>query len=339
MWLEIVAQYGLFLFKTITVVFAVILVLAVVVRLLLRMRGPRDGQLELTALNDRLEDMNLAIQAEVLDRRRWRRLQKHRRQLHKQRQKAVDRRCVYVLDFDGDERASGVAALREEISALLGVVAEHDEIVVRLTSPGGLVYAYGLAASQLMRIRSREIPLTICVDKIAASGGYMMACVASRILAAPFAIIGSVGVVAQVPNLHRLLEKHDIDYQEYTAGEFKRTVSLFGEIDDKGRKKFQDELEDMHRLFKEFIQGHRPALDVEKIATGEYWPARRALDLGLVDELLTSDDYLMQCCEQADVFGVRYRPAPERPRRPGMVMRSLFDAALEQLGKRFSSRV
>jgi serine protease SohB len=215
-----------------------------------------------------------------------------------------DKKNIFVLNFKGDIRASEVESLREEITSILTVAKTTDEVVLVLESSGGTVHGYGLAASQLKRIRDRGIPLTVAVDKVAASGGYMMACVANKIVAAPFAVIGSVGVLAQLPNFHRLMKKHDIDYEQLSAGEYKRTLTLFGENDDKDREKFQQEIEDTHELFKEFIKDNRGAVDIEKIATGEHWYGKRALDLQLVDELITSDDYLYTAATGANIYEI-----------------------------------
>ena len=211
-----------------------------------------------------------------------------------------------MLDFNGDVKASEVDLMREEISAILTFARPEDEVVLRLDSAGGMVHTYGLAASQLERIKQRNIPLTVCVDEVAASGGYMMACLADKLIAAPFAIVGSIGVVAQLPNFNKVLKKHDVDYEMFTAGEYKRTVTMLGENTEKGRAKFQDDLEDTHQLFKEFVASARPELDIEKVATGEIWYGKRAKECGLVDALSTSDDYLMSRCDTADVYRVRY---------------------------------
>ena len=215
-------------------------------------------------------------------------------------------KCIYVLNFDGDIQASAVASFRQEISAILTVADAEDEVVVRLESAGGVVHGYGLAASQLRRIRDRKIPLTVCVDKVAASGGYLMACVADKIIAAPFAIIGSIGVLAQIPNLYRLLKKHEVDFEQLYAGEYKRTLTLFGENTDEGRVKMQQQLEEIHDQFKEHIKSQRPAIDIDKVATGEHWLGSRALELGLVDQLQTSDDYLMESRRDAQLVLVSY---------------------------------
>jgi len=246
-------------------------------------------------------------------------LRKHRKE-RKAREEQSSRPNLYVLEFKVDLFATQVGNLREEVTAIAAVAGKDDEVVVRLESAGGAVPHYGLAAAQLVRLRERSIAVTVCIDRIAASGGYMMACVADRIVAAPFAIIGSIGVVAQVPNFHRLLEKHDVDFQEMTAGEFKRTVSVFGEITERGRKKFQEELEDTHQLFKEFVKEHRPKLDLDRVATGEHWLARRGLELGLVDQLRTSDEYLMTRAAEANLYQVRFEhPRTLRDRIGGFV--------------------
>lgn len=212
---------------------------------------------------------------------------------------------LFVLDFDGDMKASGVEQLREEISLIISEAdSQNDRVLVRLESPGGMVHGYGLAAAQLARLRDAGIHLTVAIDKVAASGGYMMACIANTIISAPFAIVGSIGVVAQVPNFHKLLEKLDIDFDVYTAGQYKRTVTIFGEKDQEGIDKFKDELEQTHKLFKAFVEKYRPKLEVEKVATGEHWYGEDALALELVDKLQTSDTYLLEQMSDFDVYAI-----------------------------------
>ena len=213
---------------------------------------------------------------------------------------------TFVIHFDGDVAASGVEHLRIEVSAVLTMATTSDEVVVCIESPGGMVHSYGLAASQMMRIRSKGIPLTAVVDRVAASGGYLMAAVANKIVAAPFALIGSIGVVAQIPNVHRLLKKNDVDVEVLTAGKYKRTLTLLGENTEEGREKFRQELEDVHALFQEFVIENRPDLDIEAVATGEAWYGSRALELHLVDELATSDEYISDQCQRHDVYGVAW---------------------------------
>ncbi|MEM7217483.1 MAG: protease SohB [Pseudomonadota bacterium] len=213
---------------------------------------------------------------------------------------------VFVLDFEGDLQASSVTRLRREITGVLTIATKADEVLLRIESPGGLVHGYGLAASQLDRIRQHEIPLTVAVDKVAASGGYLMAAVADRILAAPFAVVGSIGVVAQIPNLHRLLKKNDVDFEVITAGEHKRTLTMFGENTPEAREKFEAELTETHELFQSYVQERRPQLDVAAVATGESWYGTRALELGLVDRIVTSDSYLVERAEKAEIYRVSW---------------------------------
>ena len=317
---DFLANYGLFLAKALTVVGALLLVLMAVAAVASRnKKDNKEGYLSVHSMNETLEDMEHALKEVVLDpevyKHQLKAEEKQDKADAKARKKALkkaepapeaDRKRVYVLDFDGDIKASELEPMREEITAVLTMATEQDEVVVRLESPGGMVHSYGLASPQLERIKRQGIPLTVCVDKVAASGGYMMACLADKIVAAPFSILGSIGVVAQLPNFHRLLKKHDIDYEILTAGEYKRTMTVMGENTEKGRQKFIEELEDTHSLFKEFVGEFRPQVDLEKVATGEVWFGRRALDVNLIDEISTSDEYLTKACDEADVYLVRF---------------------------------
>jgi serine protease SohB len=243
-----------------------------------------------------------------------------------------------VLDFNGDIRANGVESLRNEITAILSVAQSTDEVVIKLESPGGQVHMYGLAASQLERIRAAGIPLTACVDKVAASGGYMMACVANKIIAAPFAIVGSIGVVAELPNFNRALKRLDVEYDVYTAGEFKRTVSMLAENTEEGVKKFREELDETHTLFKALVQRHRPALQIQSVATGEHWYGSTAVDNGLIDRLGTSDDYLFELSGKADLFEIKYEFRKSLAERIGISAEASVGRLMERLLDRLSYR-
>ncbi|WP_299593328.1 protease SohB [uncultured Microbulbifer sp.] len=247
------------------------------------------------------------------------------------------RKRLFVVEFDGDIKASALDNLREEITAILQIAQKDDEVVVCLESPGGMVANYGLAASQLARVRSAGVKLTIVVDKVAASGGYMMACVADRILAAPFAMLGSIGVVAQLPNFHRLLQRNDVDFELFTAGEYKRTVTMFGENTEEGKEKFQSDLEEIHTLFQHFVSEYRPQLDIAKVATGEVWFGQRALDLALVDELKTSDEYLTSRAQNADLYQVAYKERQNIAKKIGFATQSGIESALARLFSRLAA--
>ena len=275
--MEFLAQYGMFLLKSFTIVIALLLLTGGILSL---GRKPKP-KLEIISLNKQYDEIQHRMQKEISG----------KKPAKKKKDKTV-KPSLYVLDFNGDMKATQADQLREEITAILSVATPTDEVLLRLESPGGVVNGYGLAASQLQRLRDKNIPLTVCIDKIAASGGYLMACVANCIVAAPFAIIGSIGVVAQMPNFHRWLKKNDIDMELLTAGEYKRTLTLFSENTDKGRKKFQEDLEKIHDKFRDYVLANRQQLDIDKVATGEHWLARDAFDLRLVDSLKTSDEYL-----------------------------------------------
>lgn len=236
---------------------------------------------------------------------------------------------IYVLDFKGDTAASAVEQLREEITLILATAkAGRDRVIVRLESPGGMVHGYGLAAAQLVRLREAGFHLTICVDKVAASGGYMMACIASEIISAPFAIVGSIGVVAQVPNFNRLLKDNKIDFELFTAGEYKRTVTMFGENTEEGKAKFEEEIQQTHALFKHFVEKYRPQLNIEKVATGEHWYGQDALDLNLVDKLQTSDEYVLGLLPQHDVYTINTRKKPTLGEKLGLQAAQIADSLI-----------
>lgn len=305
--IDFLLDYGLFLSKTVTIVVAIVIVVAFIATMASKKQAHGKETIEVKKINRKYDDMAMALNTDMLHKDELKKLKKKEKAREKERQKdKTKRKRIFVLNFNGDIRASGLASLREEITAVLIVATEDDEVFLRLESGGGMVHAYGLAASQLMRIRDRNIPLTAAVDKVAASGGYMMACVANHIIAAPFAIIGSIGVIAQIPNFNKVLKKHDVDFEQFTAGEFKRTVTMFGENTEEARSKFREEIEDVHLLFKDFIVKHRSTVDIAKISTGEHWPGTRALENNLVDTLQTSDDYLLNSSKDADLYEISY---------------------------------
>lgn len=326
--LEWLAEYGMFLAKGVTA----LALLAILLSGIMRVRreglpGVQSGYLEVEALNERFQAEADALRSLAWDDKAW----KVERKARKQQAKAQtsQRPRVYVLQFKGDIVASAVASLRHEISALLAVArAEQDEVVLLLESPGGVVHGYGLAASQLARLRTAGIRLTVCVDKVAASGGYLMACVADEIIAAPFAVIGSIGVVAQIPNIHRLLKRHDIDVDLMTAGEYKRTLTVLGENTEAGRRKFQQDLEETHDLFKGFVTQWRPQVDMTQVGTGEHWFGQRALALSLIDALRTSDDVLRSRSESAELFAVYWRQRRGLAQRLGLSVEEAVDRLL-----------
>lgn len=276
-------------------------------------RNSHKPELEVEALHEKYEMTEKFLRTHLLEKEDLKKLKKEEKAnakaLAKQRKLNLLAHVprTYVLNFNGDLHADEVESLRHEVTAVLQVAQPDDEVLIRLESQGGVVHGYGLAASQLRRIKERGIKLTACVDKVAASGGYMMACVADKIIAAPFAIVGSIGVLAQIPNFNRLIRKYDVDYKEYTAGDFKRTVSILGEITKKGEEHFVSRLEDTHSLFKQHVLQCRPQLQIEKVATGDHWYGSEAVALGLIDEIRTSDDYLMsKAREKNPIFEIRF---------------------------------
>ena len=361
--MEFLIEYGLFLAKTVTFLVAIAVVIGLTVCAGTKTKKDPEGQVEVRRLNDHYEDIKDLMQVTLLEEDEYKAVLKEEKKKHKAEAKAkkaalklaskqadvsavetqenpvekVEKR-VFVINFDGDVRASATAALREEITALLTIARPVDEVVVRLESGGGMVHSYGLAASQLQRITNASIPLTVCVDMVAASGGYMMACVANKILAAPFAILGSIGVVAQLPNFHRLLKKNDIDFEMLTAGEYKRTLTMFGENTDKARQKFVDELEDVHGLFKRFVSTHRAQVDVDAVSTGEVWFGQQAIDNKLIDEIMTSDEYITAQYADAQVFEMRFEVPKTMPQKLGLAAEATFDRVVMRAWQQLSQR-
>jgi len=333
------ADYGIFLAKFLTVAFIIVVTLAAILMLLTKVKEQQGAmRLKIKKLNAHYDEVKEMIQSAVLNKHQLKKAHKNDKKRHKAEEKAEDHKAnLFVINFEGDIRASAVQSMSELITAILLTAQPDDEVLLRLESGGGLVNAYGLASSQLQRLRDAKIKLTIAIDKMAASGGYMMACVADKIIAAPFAIIGSIGVIAQLPNFHRFLEKHHIDFEQVTAGEYKRTLTLFGENTRKARQKLQEEIDDTQGLFKAFIGTHRPQVDLDKVATGEHWFAKQALELALVDELKTSDDYLLMSKDHKAIYELHYVVKKPWVKRLGLAAESLISKCLsgkwQQAGK------
>lgn len=298
-------EFGIFFGKAL-IIFLFIVALILIVTAIAA-RAKHRPQVEVESLNDKFADIGYVLRSVIRPKKVFKAEQK---KLEEEEKKAEQesRPNVFVLEFDGDLQATQVKEFRDEVSAVIGIAKPEDEAVVCIESPGGTVSGYGLAAAELVRLRKAGLKVTVCVDKVAASGGYMMACTGHKILAAPFAVVGSIGVLAQVPNFNRLLKEHHVDYEEMTSGEYKRTISFLGEITPKGRAKFQEQLEDTHELFKNWVKEYRPQLDLAQVATGEYWYGKRAQELNLIDDIQTSDEYIHSLLPAKRVFKIKFNP-------------------------------
>ncbi len=330
---EFLAGYGLFLAKTVTLVVAVLVIIAAGAAASRRVAGGEGLKVE--NLNERYRKLASALKRSVVNRKAAKALAKAEKVATKAAaKKAETRPRTFVIDFKGDIKATAAASLREEVSAVLAVAGEEDEVLLRLENAGGMVHEHGLAASQLARLREAGVKLVVAVDRVAASGGYLMACVADRIVAAPFAILGSIGVLAQLPNFNRMLDNHGVDFEQVTAGRYKRTVTMFGKNTDEDRDKLREELEDVHRLFQDVIRRYRPGLDLERVATGEHWYGSRALELSLADELATSDELLVKAVEERDVYRVSYHVKQPLPKKVLASVDALAERAADILWRR-----
>ena len=303
--LEIFSEYGLFLLKVITILISFIVVISFIAA---SKKNSNQEGLDVENLNKKYKGLSDSLNKVVLQKDEWKAKQKDDKAIQKNHKKQKKRKPkAFVLDFLGDIKASAVPSLREEVTAILDVAKKNDQIILRLDNHGGVVHEHGLAASQLARIRQKKINLVVVVDKVAASGGYLMACVANKIYAAPFAILGSIGVIAQLPNFNRLLDNYGVDFEQVTAGQYKRNVTMFGKNTDEDREKLKEQLEEIHSLFKSSVNEYRPELNLDKVATGEYWYGTRALELGLIDEIKTSDELLLEMSKKYEIFSVKLK--------------------------------
>ena len=335
--LEIFLEYGLFLLKVITVLISVIVLISFVAA---SKKSTAAEGLEIENLNDKYKGLSDSLNKAVMEKDEWKKKQKSEKAIAKKNKKKKTRKPkAYILDFVGDIKASAVPSLREEVTAILDIAKRNDQIVLRLDNHGGVVHEHGLAASQLARIRQKKIYLTVVVDKVAASGGYLMASVANKIYAAPFAILGSIGVIAQLPNFNRLLDNYGVDFEQITAGQYKRNVTMFGKNTDEDREKLKDQLEEIHELFKSSVNEYRPQLDLERVATGEHWYGSKALELGLIDEIKTSDELLIEMAKKYEIFSVKLKVKKPLKKR----LLSNIDSLLEKVDdirwkKRFETK-
>lgn len=334
--LEFLYEYGLFLAKAVTLVVAIVVVLIAIVASASRQK-PGKGHLEIVSLTEQLNDIKHYARSVLLDKAAMKKLAKEQKKEGKKAKSEKDKKedeeasRLFVIDFTGSMDAHEVERLREEVTAVLCVAQKQDEVLVRLESGGGVVHGYGLAASQLQRIKEKGIKLTVAVDKVAASGGYMMACVADTLLSARFAYIGSIGVLAQIPNVNKLLKKHDIEFEQHTAGDYKRTLTVFGENTEEGREKFRKDLENIHVQFKDWVKSQRETLDIEKVATGEVWLGSEAKEMGLVDDIMTSDDYILSHHPAREIFAVKYATKKSMAEKLGISVSAAAESTVMRL--------
>lgn len=200
---------------------------------------------------------------------------------------------VFVIDYVGSMMASEVVYLTAKIDAIILKSNKDDEVVINITSPGGAVSGYGLVASQIKRLKTAGLKITATVDTVAASGGYMAAVVSDEIIAAPFAMVGSIGVVANVMIYEELLKNIGIQTNVYTSGDSKRTVVPSRVPNAEEEAKLEAQLEEIHSRFKDHVLSFRPDIDEDKVFTGQAFLAADAINFGLVDKIGTSDELLL----------------------------------------------
>ena len=338
--MEFLYEYGVFLAKAVTIVLAIVVVIAAIAGQAAKQKQSK-GQLSIDSLSEKLDDLvdyadhMLLTKDEMKAKAKAKKLEAKKQKKDSNKESKSSR--LFVIDFKGSMDAHEVEYLREEITAIISIADKEDRVLVKVESGGGVVHGYGLAASQLQRLKDNNINLTISVDKVAASGGYMMACVADNIISSPFAIIGSIGVIAQLPNFNKVLKKHDVEFEQHTAGEYKRTLTMFGENNDAGRNKFREELEEIHGMFKGFVSEHRSEMDISKVATGEYWYGEKALELGLIDKIQTSDDFVLEANKDSKVYSIKYSGKKTVAEKLGFSVASIIERSVMRLWEKSQS--
>ncbi|CAL4042664.1 Probable protease SohB [Buchnera aphidicola (Phyllaphis fagi)] len=306
--MDFICEYGLFLFKIVTV-FICFIIIFLFFSYCAQKKTKTEGILKITNIIDHYNNMKhiiISSKNNKYQKKTWFKKKNTQYLKHKNSNFESLKPTLYIIDFYGDIHASEVSSLREEISAIISVSKQHDEVLLRLESAGGTIHEYGLAASQLQRLREKNIKLIISIDKIAASGGYMMACIGNHISASYFSIIGSIGVVSLIPNFYKLLKKHNIDIELHTAGDYKRTLTLFGKNTENDRQYFKNKLNNTHDLFKNFIYKMRPCLNLNEISNGDYWFGITALEKKLIDSISTSDDLILEKIKDFNIFHIQY---------------------------------
>jgi serine protease SohB len=318
-------SYGYFLLCSITIVIAILALVGGISAISGKGRDKTSGSLKIKNINKRLDEQRKKIEQKLLSKAELKSAKKNntsKKEKKNKKKKTLPR--LFILKFKGDLRASAVDNLTESVNAILLSAKKNDRVLACIDSPGGVVHGYGLAASQLQRLVDAKLHLTAAIDKVAASGGYMMACVADEIISAPFAIIGSIGVVAQIPNFNRWLKKQNVDFELLTAGDYKRTLTMFGENTSADRKKMQSEIDETHELFKQHVIQHRPNLDIDKVATGEHWYGQQALELNLVDRIITSDQFMLDQIKNYTLYTIEYKIKHNLSKRIGLGVDALL---------------
>ena len=230
-------------------------------------------------------------------------------------------RTVIILEVQtfNNDMDTVVENLRDSVSFILAQyndkkkrldMGEQIEIVVCIESPGGVVQDFGLAADQLKRLKEvgmarNDLLLTVCVDKIAASGGYMMACQASpgQLIAAPFSVIGSIGVLREVTNIHDVLEKYGVRPLLLKAGNAKVPLTQTTKVTEESIAIVQKNLDKVHEAFRELVsdaRGESISENFEDVTNGDIFLGKDAAELGLIDRVMTSDEYISEKVQKGD---------------------------------------
>lgn len=244
-----------------------------------------------------------------------------------------------VLRFEGDTMATG----RQDFARMVDEVLHNKEriqrVIVVVNSPGGGVSVYGQMFAGMERMRNAGVDVTACVDTYAASGGYLMSVPAQRIIAAPFAMVGSIGVVSEFMNFNKLLRRLGVEPMTITAGELKRTVTPLSEVTEENKAAYKAQLEAIHRQFIAVVKKYRE-VDADRVCTGNHWTAAESVELklNLVDGLATSQEYLFEANQTEDLVTISKLQNPYEKSVLGLARRFIHLVA-DEVSERFSGRL
>lgn len=250
----------------------------------------------------------------------------------------IVRKTAVLLSFNGDINATEVIEFGRAVSMIVQMKDLVSEVYIIINSGGGVVNGYGLLASEIERLHYSEIETYALIDQVAASGGYMAACVANHVVAAPFAYIGSIGVVSEMPNFNQILSDNGINIEQHTAGKSKRTVTPLGKITDEDRNEFKKKLERIHRSFINHVSHYRNINDADEnknsiIFSGDYWIAEETveLELGLVDEISTSQEFLLDKMKEYNIIEITFQENKTKKSKLSLLnsLTTLFSSANE----------
>ncbi|MBM3924971.1 MAG: signal peptide peptidase SppA [SAR202 cluster bacterium] len=220
---------------------------------------------------------------------------------------------VAVVEFFGPIGSGGQVAEMARLLDDVGKKPHYQALVLDIDSPGGAVGGAEVLHARITKIAEAK-PVVAFVRSMGASGGYYLACAASKIITLPSSLVGSIGVIYLRPAMQELLEKLGVNLTVYKGGRYKDMTGFWRGPTPEEDDKFRSLIAEIHDNFIDVVAKGRkmPPERVRELATGEIFTGRRARDLGLVDEIGDFDRALEIAGRMGDV---QPRPLYIRPKR------------------------